>query len=214
MIHDIEQGTDAWLRLRLGKATASRMADICAKTKSGYSASRATYAAELVVERLTKTPREGFTNAAMQWGTTTEPEARRAYAFVTDTDVVEVGFVDHPTIPMSGASPDGLAGDDGMVEIKCPQTSTHIATLLGKTFADKYVKQALWQLACTGRQWCDLASYDPRLPESMRLFIQRVERDDEAIAELEAEVSKFLSEVDKTISDLREQYEPKLEEAA
>lgn len=201
-----EQGTPEWHQQRLGKATASKISDIIAKTKSGYSTSRANYAAQLVAERLTGQPTECFTNAAMQWGTDHEADARRAYAFYSDADVAQCGFVDHPTIDMAGASPDGLVGEDGLVEIKCPITATHIATLQGQSIPDKYRVQMLWQMACTGRSYCDFASYDPRLPENMRLFVKRLDRDDAAIAELEREVAAFLAEVDQTVANLTELY--------
>lgn len=205
------QGSDDWLRARLGRVTASRVADVIAKTKSGYAASRANYMAELVAERLTGVPAEKYTNAAMQWGTATEAEARAAYAFQTNADVVEVGFLEHPSIAMSGASPDGLVGDDGLVEFKCPQIATHIETLRGGPVASKYITQVQWQMACApGRKWCDWVSYDPRLPERMRTFIRRVPRDDAMIAELEAEVRKFLAELDATIADLATRYGERL----
>lgn len=203
---DIIQGTPEWHAVRCGKATASRIADIVARTKSGYSASRANYAAQLVAERLTGVVGESFSNAAMQWGTEKEPEARAAYEWETDATVLEVGFIDHPRIAMAGASPDGLVGDDGLVEIKCPNVATHIETLLGGTVPAKYVTQMQWQMACTGRRWCDFVSYDPRLPDEMRLFVQRVERDDARISELEKEVETFLAEVDDTVRRLRERY--------
>jgi hypothetical protein len=149
----------------------------------------------------------------MQWGTATEPEARRAYEFFADRDVQQIGFIDHPTIGWSGCSPDGLVGTDGMVEIKCPTSATHIDTLLTGNFADKYVKQALWQLACTGRDWVDLASYDPRLPERMRLFVKRVERDRDGITEIETAVVEFLTEIERTVAQLTEQYETEKEAA-
>jgi len=209
----MEQRSDEWFKARLGKATASRICDIIARTKTGYSTSRANYASQLVRERLLGVPEPSFCNAAMQWGIDTEAEARRAYEFHIDRDVIEVGFIDHPTIPMSGASPDGLVGEDGLVELKCPIPATHQEILLGGAFPDKYVKQALWQMACTGRAYCDLVSYDPRWPESMRLFVQRVERDDAAIAELEQEVSKFLAEVEATVGNLLAKYEPQMEAA-
>lgn len=212
-LHDIEQGTDAWKQLRLGKVTASRICDVMARTKSGWGASRAQYAADLICERLTGIPKDCFTNAAMQWGTATEPEARRAYEFFVDRDVIQVGFIDHPTIKDAGCSPDGLIGNDGMVELKCPTSATHIETLLTGKFPDKYVKQGLFQLACTGRQWVDLVSYDPRLPERMRLFVKRVERDAGQVAEIETAVSEFLAELDATVAQLRAKYEPELEAA-
>lgn len=205
---DIVQGSPEWLALRCGKVTASRVADVIAKTKTGVSASRAKYAGELIAERLTGTPAERYSNAAMSWGTEHEPEARKAYEFYRDTDVVEVGFVSHPTIGDSGASPDGLVDADGLLEIKAPESHTHIETLLTKTVPSKYVTQMMWQMACTGRQWCDFVSYDPRLPESMQFFCQRVMRDDAVIAELEREVVAFLNEVRGKVAELRRLYEP------
>jgi putative phage-type endonuclease len=209
-----EQGTQEWLQERCGRVTASRIADLMAKTKTGWGASRANYAAQIIAERLTGCVAASFTNAAMIHGTETEPEARRAYEFFVDRDVQQVGFAPHPTILMAGASPDGLVGDDGLLELKCPNTATHIDTLLSATIPDKYVKQMQFQMACTGRQWCDFASYDNRLPERMRLFVKRVDRDAEAIAEIEREVTAFLAEIDETVGKLRQQYEPQLEEAA
>lgn len=201
------QQSEEWFSARLGKVTASRVVDVIAKTKSGFSASRANYMSELIVERLTGVKAEGFTNGAMQWGTEKEPEARMAYSFRADVDVSEIGFVDHPTIPMSGASPDGVISADGLIEIKCPATATHVETILGGSVPAKYITQMQWQLSCTGRQWCDFASYDPRLPESMRLFVKRVQRDDALIADLEKQVSAFLEELDAKLCALRSAYD-------
>lgn len=210
----MEQGTPEWHAARRGKVTASRVADVMAKTKSGYSASRANYMAELLCERLTGETGPCFMNDAMRWGTEKEPEARAAYCFRTDADVAEIAFVDHPTIRMAGASPDGLIGADGLIEIKCPNTATHLDTLSSGKPAGKYVTQMQWQMACTGRQWCDFVSYDPRLPEAMRFFLCRVERDPALIAEMEAEVSAFLSDLDARIADLSSRYGAQLKEAA
>lgn len=198
----IEQGTDAWKQERLGKVTASRIADMLAKTKSGWGASRANYRAQLVAERLTGEVAETYTNAAMAWGTAMEPEAVAAYAFYLGVDPEPVGFVPHPSIAMSGASPDRLIGADGMIEVKCPNTSTHIETLLERAVPGKYRLQMMWQMACTGRAWCDFVSFDPRLPEDMRLFVRRIERCDKTIAEIEDEVCMFLAEVDETVNRL------------
>ena len=203
----IVQGSPEWFAARCGKVTASRVADVIAKTKTGYGASRANYAAELIAERLTQTTAPSFTNAAMQWGTDQEPHARAAYCFRFDVDVEEVGFVDHPEIAMSGASPDGLVADVGLVEIKCPNTATHLDTLLGQTVPAKYVTQMQWQMACTGRAWCDFVSFDPRLPPSMQMFTQRVDRDASMILDLEAEVAAFIAEIDAKVERLREVYE-------
>lgn len=206
MTEEIIQGSDAWKALRLGKVTASKVADVIAKTKSGYSASRANYAAQLIAERLTGTPAESFTNAAMQHGTETEPEARAAYEFYHDVTVREVAFIPHPSIDQAGCSPDGLVGGDGLVEIKCPNTATHLETLLGQAVPAKYETQMLFQMACTGRAWCDFVSYDPRMPENMRLFIKRVLRDDKRINELETEVAGFLLELAVKLSQLNSLY--------
>lgn len=205
---DMEQGSPEWFAVRCGKVTASRVADIIAKTKTGYSTSRANYAAQLVTERLTGRPSETYTNAAMQWGTDMEPEARAAYEFYQAVTVEQIGFVLHPNIGECGASPDGLVGDDGLVEIKCPITATHIETLLGRVAPAKYMTQMQWQMACTGRKWCDFVSFDPRMPESMQFFVQRINRDEAVIADLEAEVIAFLKEVRAKVDELRNIYDP------
>lgn len=200
----IEQGTEAWFAQRCGKATASRIADIIATTKSGPAASRKNYLAQLIAERLTGTVEESYTNAAMQWGKDKEPEARAAYAFLhaDGMDVETAEFTDHPSIGMAGASPDGLVGSEGLLEIKCPNTATHIDTLLNGKIDNKYVTQMQWQMACTGRAWCDFVSYDPRMPEHLSLWVRRVHRDDEMIGELEAMVETFLAEVSHMVGAL------------
>jgi putative phage-type endonuclease len=202
MIEMMDQGTEEWFTIRIGKVTASRVADVIAKTKTGYSASRDNYMAQLVCERLTGQKGESFTNAAMQHGTETEPLARAAYEALKDVLVDEVGFVPHPTIEMAGASPDGLVGDDGLIEIKCPNTATHIDTLLSQTVPGKYNTQMQFQMACTGRQWCDFVSFDNRLPDELQLFVKRVPRDNEFIKQMEDEVVKFLNELDIKIAQL------------
>jgi putative phage-type endonuclease len=202
----IAQGSAEWFAVRCGKVTASRVADVIAKTKTGYGASRANYAAELIAERLTQSTAPSFTNAAMQHGVDQEPHARAAYCFRHDVDVEEIAFVDHPEIAMSGASPDGLVGLDGLVEFKCPNTATHLDTLLSETVPGKYITQMQWQMACTGRAWCDFASFDPRLPPSMQLFVKRVERDASLILDLEAQVADFLAEIDAKVAALTERY--------
>lgn len=207
MTEDLIQGSAEWRAARLGRVTASRVADAVAKTKTGWGASRANYMAELIAERLTGEAAAGFTNAAMQWGTEHEAEAIAAYSFRHDAEVSAIGFVPHPTVTMSGASPDGLVGPDGLVEVKCPNTSTHIDTLLGDGVPSKYLLQMQWQMACTGRAWCDFISFDPRLPESMRLFVQRVPRDPALIGELERDITTFLGEVDARVAALVARYD-------
>lgn len=200
----MEQRTDEWFAARLGKVTASRVADVIATTKTGYSASRANYMAQLVVERMTGKQTESFTNAAMEWGTNTEPLARAAYEAEKGLLVDETGLVDHPSIPMSGASPDGLVGNDGLIEIKCPNTATHIENLLSKSVDKKYITQMQWQMACTGRKWCDFVSFDPRMGEGLQMVVIRVDRDEDYIQMLETEIKKFLSEVESKIKQLEE----------
>lgn len=202
----IIQGSDEWLKSRLGKVTASRVADVLAKTKTGVSTSRANYLAEIVAERLTGEAGEFFTNAAMQRGTELEPQARECYVFESNCSVMQIGLVDHPHIEMFGASPDGLVGEDGLCEIKCPGTAKHIATLRGASIDGKYITQMQAQMSCTGREWCDFVSYDPRLPVEMQLHVRRVHRDNAFIDEMEREIVAFLGEVDATISDLRRQF--------
>jgi putative phage-type endonuclease len=206
MSEDMVQGSDEWKAIRLGKATASRVADIVARTKTGYGASRANYMAQLIAERLTGVPAESYVNAAMQHGTDTEPEARAAYEFYQSVTVEQVAFVPHPTIADAGCSPDGLVGGDGQVEIKCPNTATHLETLLGQAVPGKYDTQIQFQMACTGRVWCDFVSYDPRMPEHMRLFVMRIARDDRRIAELEDEVVRFLVELEAKLAQLNALY--------
>ncbi len=203
------QGSEEWFAERLGKATASRIADVIAKTKSGYGASRGNYMAELISERLTGQTAGSFSNTAMQWGIDTEPEARAAYSFHTDNDVEKIGFVDHPTIAMSGASPDGLIGREGLVEIKCPNTKTHIDTLLTRRVPAKYITQMQWQMACCEREWCDYVSFDPRMPEEMRLIVKRIDQDEKRIAELDDEVQAFLDEIGTKMGELNALYAPK-----
>ena len=191
----MEQGTEEWFAARCGKVTASRVADVIAKTKSGWGASRANYMAQLIAERLTNTVADSYTNAAMQWGSDTEPRARLVYELKTGALVEQVGFVDHPIINNTGASPDGLVGIDGMTEIKCPNTATHIDTLLNEKVPGKYITQMQWQMACAERDWCDFVSFDPRMPEHLNIWIHRIERDGKKIAELENLVAEFLEEL-------------------
>ena len=206
---EIEQRSEDWFAIRLGKVTASRVADVIAKTKTGYSTSRENYMAQLVVERLTQTKAESYTNAAMQWGTDQEPFARAAYEAAQGVMVEEVGFVPHPTIEWAGASPDGLVGDDGLVEIKCPNTATMIEALLTGKVPTKYFTQMQFQIACTGTKFCDYVVFDPRMPAKAQLFVTRVNRDDAYIAEIEAEIVKFLAEVESQVQQLNQIIESK-----
>ena len=197
----IEQGSQEWLALRAGKVTASKVSDVMsAITTAGYR----NYLADLVVERLTGNKTESFINAAMQWGVDQEPLARAEYEVKTGSFVDQVAFVEHPTIVNLGCSPDGLVGDDGLIEIKCPNTATHIDYVMQDKVPTKYIPQIQCQLAVTGRKWCDFVSFDPRLPDGLQILIVRLERDDEYIEKLEARVIKFLDEVNSAVTGLKE----------
>ena len=200
------QGSEAWFAERLGKVTASRIAELMAKTKTGYSASRANYLAELALERLTGVPTQSFTTAAMQHGIDTEPQARAVYQFIKNVEVQEVGFIPHPVIADAGCSPDGLVGDDGVLEIKAPQPAAHLDTLLNESIPDKYQKQIMWQLACSGRAWADYVSFSPAFPASMQMWTARVRRDPVLIKELETEVRAFLKELEQKVDKLSRRY--------
>ena len=201
---NIEQRTDDWFAARLGKVTASSLHKVLARTKTGYGADRANYLTQLVLERVTNSKAEGYVNADMQWGIDQEPFARAAYEAHTGVLVDEIGFMPHPTIEMSGASPDGLVGDSGMVEIKCPSSKTALECWLSDDPVEsKYFAQMQWQMACAGRDWCDYVVFDPRMPQKAQLFIHRVNRDNEWLATTEKEVVKFLAEVDAKVAALR-----------
>ena len=197
----MEQRTTEWHQARLGKVTASRVSEVIAK---GKGATRESYMADLIVERLTGQRGGGFSTAHMEWGTEQEPHARAAYSARTGELVEEVGFIQHPRLEHAGASPDGLVNDEGLVEFKCPATSTHLDTLLAGEVPTKYIPQIQFQMACTGRKWCDFVSYDPRLPEHLRMFVKRVERDDKYITTLEGEVKTFLAELNEKLEKLQE----------
>jgi len=198
----IYQRSPEWYGQRLGKATASRIADIVAKTKTGPAASRTNYAAELIAERLTGTPAPNFVSGPMQWGIDQEAAARLLYADRCGLLVQEAEFIDHPEIVWSGASPDGYVDEAGLVEVKCPNTATHLDALLGANISGNHLIQMQWQMACTGRSWCDYVSFDPRLPPSMQLHVRRVQRDVSHIIELEAEVAAFLDEIAEKVERL------------
>jgi putative phage-type endonuclease len=206
----IEQRTEEWFQQRLGKVTASSISDVIAKTKTGVSTSRQNYLVQLVSERLTGKKGDSFVNQAMLDGIERESAARELYMRTRGVSVTEVGFFDHPTIAMSGASPDGAVNAEeegkyiGLIEIKCPIETTHTNTLMSKSVPSKYIPQMQWQLACTGAKWVDFVSYNPNFPMELQLFVARVDRDDTYIGELEAEVIKFLEEVEQTILKLKE----------
>ncbi len=200
----MEQQSAEWFAAKAGKVSASRLADVMAKIKTGEAATRRNYKTEIVCERLTGFKTESFTTKAMTDGIEREPIARALFESRFGVIVDEVGFIDHPTIPNSGASPDGLIGSDGLLEIKCPNRATHLEYFLDGVPPAKYIPQMMWQMASTGRKWCDFASYSPDFPEHLQLFVVRLHRDDDKIREMESEVMKFLSEVEEILTKLKD----------
>ena len=200
----MEQRTEEWFAQRIGKVTASRVADVMATIKSGEAATRKNYRMQLVCERLTGKKEESFTNSHIERGIELEPIARSMYEMKNGVFVTEIAFVEHATIPMSGCSPDGLVGEDGLIEIKCPTAGNHVETLTSNKAPSKYMPQMQWQMACTGRKWVDFVSYCAELPEHLQLCIIRVNRDDEYITSMEKEVTEFLGEVTETVNKLGE----------
>ena len=201
---NVQQQSPEWLIERCGQVTASRVKDVCAKLKNGKeSAARASYKLEVLTEILTGRATEHYVSQAMDFGTENEPLARTAYEIAKDVEVEKIGYVRHASIKRAGCSPDGLVGDDGLVEIKCPNTTTHLNYLLEEVVPSDYIPQMMWQMACTGRAWCDFVSYDPRLPQEFGLFVIRLSRDEKVIAEMEAEVQKFINEVGEMCQKLQ-----------
>lgn len=199
----VEQGSDEWKAARLGHITASNMADVMSKGKDGKeSATRYKYKVKLVAERLSGVAAESFSNAAMQWGIETEQFACIAYEAAKDVLVDKTGFWLHPEIKWIGVSPDRLVGDDGLLEVKCPNTTTHLDYVFDNKVPSDYMKQIQCQLWVTGRKWCDFISFDPRLPKRNQLLVIRVERDEDMISKMAAECVKFLAEVDSLIEFL------------
>ena len=196
----IEQGTPEWFEARRGKVTASRVADILAKTKTGPSTSRQNYLIELAIQRVTGIIEPSYTNEAMQWGIDNEGQARVAYEIQSGNFVDQVGLIDHPTIAGFGASPDGLVNSVGLCEIKCPNSATHWGYVKAKAAPNKYFIQMQAQIACTGREWCDFVSFDPRMPERSQLLVVRVPRDNDFIKTMEDEVKQFLNEVEVEVN--------------
>lgn len=200
----MEQRTDEWFQARLGKVTASKISDVLAKIRSGEAAVRRNYKMQLATERLTGQKTDSYINQAMQDGIDREDTAREIFEIVRDIKVEQVGFIDHPTIKMAGASPDGLLPDNGVLEIKCPIETTHTTNLLERVLPSRYVSQVQWQMACTGAEYANFVSYNPNFEPKLQLIYIHVERDNDYIAMLEEEVTTFLTEVDDVINQLRE----------
>jgi putative phage-type endonuclease len=199
-----EQRTAEWFQARVGKATASRFKDVMAKLKNGSpAAARINYLVDIATERLTKSATPHYTNSAMQWGVTHEAGARILYEQRRQLQVEETGFIHHAELD-AGASPDGLVDWDGLIEIKCPyNSSVHVMTWMDGMPED-HIAQVQGQLWITGRQWCDYVSFDPRMPDRLQLYVERIERNDSFIAGLETEIRKFLIDVDSMVAKLME----------
>lgn len=201
----ILQRSEGWFADRCGKVTASRIKDIGAKPVKGRAYNALTLT--ILSERITGVQEETKTNSLMQWGIDQEENAITAYENETGNFVKGTGLIDHPVIKLSGASPDGLIGLDGQIEVKCPATTTHLNTLLTKEVPAEYIPQITWQLACTRRKWCDFISFDPRLPEHLQIVIIRVYAKDLDIAGIEQAVINFNIVVDKAMAELSAEYE-------
>ena len=204
----MEQRTDEWFQARLGKVTASKIDDVVVKVKNGESQYKRKYRTHLITEILTGKPVKIFINEFMKHGIEYEDEARNLYmdkkGYLKDVDVKEEGFVDHPTVSRSGASPDGLVRLNGLIEIKCPQAITHTEMLQNGNIPKRYIHQMQWQLACTGRDWCDFVCYHPDFPDDYKIFIKRVDRDNDLIARLEKDVQDFVIEVEDSVKYIME----------
>ena len=206
----MEQQSSDWFAARLGKVTASRVKDVMASGRGGApSATRKNYMMQLLCERLTGKREEGFTSAAMQRGTDLEPVARAAYEIDRDVMVVETGLIDHPIITGFAASPDGLVESVGMLEIKCPNTATHIFTMQSDKHDPQYEWQMLAQLSCAGRDWVDFVSFDDRMPDALQYACFRFERDDRRVLEMESEIRAFLEELGELEQEMRERIRSK-----
>lgn len=200
----MEQRSPEWWAARVGRVTASRIADVMARTKTGWGAPRKHYMEKLVAERLTGQPMPQRAVASLDRRLEMEPDARVAYEFYSDNEVIEVGFIEHPTIPNAGASPDGLIGEDGGLEIKCCDTATHVEILSTGVIDKGYIYQCDFGMACTERDWWDFVSFDPTMPEELKLFVKRIPRDDARIAEIEAAIIEFSAEVDAKVQQVLE----------
>ena len=189
IIHEMQQRSDEWYAVKCGKISASSVSDVLA---GGKGITRKKYMMRLLAENVSGIPQETYKNGAMEWGIETEPLAKRAYEDSNYVAVKEVGFVEIDEF--TGCSPDGMIGDDGLIEIKCPNTSTHLGYILENKMPSEYVLQVQMQLWVCDRKWCDFVSYDPRVPKRP-LWSIRVERNEEKITEIKDGIKKFVAEM-------------------
>ena len=199
----MEQYSAEWWAARCGKVTASRIGDLMARTKKGWGAARGHYLAEKVAERITGKPRDRRKVASLDHRLELEPDARAAYEFYSDNVVELAGFIEHPRIPDAGASPDGLIRPNGGLEIKCPDEEAHIQILTAQAIDSDYLYQMQFNIACANADWWDFASFNPNMPEELKLYVRRVERDDDMIGDIENSVIEFLAEVELKVSQVR-----------
>ncbi|MBB4077214.1 exodeoxyribonuclease (lambda-induced) [Bartonella fuyuanensis] len=199
----MEQRTAQWFQARLGKVTASNVYNVINKTAKGTPTGKyEEYKIKLITERLIGEISPHYETENMRWGIEHEENALREYSFIYDVEITKCGFIQHPTIKMAGASPDGLIGDDGLVEVKCPRSTTHIRFCIDNEIRPEYHTQMQFQMACTGRQWCDFVSYDPRFAGTsshLRIKIKRLYRNDKEIQQINQEVESFLTEIEREI---------------
>tara|TARA_R110002153_G_C13081115_1_gene474384 strand:- start:15 stop:638 length:624 start_codon:yes stop_codon:yes gene_type:complete len=205
----MEQRSKEWFQARLSKVTASNIDNVIVKVKNGESTYKRKYRMQLITEALTNKNVPVFVNDAMRWGTDHEDEARDLYidkkGLLKGEDVTELGFVDHPTVNMSGASPDGLVGLNGLIEIKCPTPTTHTELLMTRNIPKKWIYQMQWQMACMPeREWCDFVCYHPHFDGEQKMLIIRVERDGDLITRLERDVQDFVTEVQDSVKFIKE----------
>ncbi|EJF82317.1 lambda exonuclease family protein [Bartonella doshiae] len=202
----MEQRTAEWFQARLGKVTASNVYNIISKTAKGLPTSKyEDYKMKLMTERLTGETSQSYTTSAMQWGIEHEDDALKEYAFIYDTEVTRCGFIQHPTMEMAGASPDGFVGEDGLVEIKCPQSANHLRFFMDGNIKPEYIAQIQFQMACTGRKWCHFVSYNPQFvgrSTRLRMKIKRILRDEKHIEEINKAVETFLAEIDQDMKQI------------
>lgn len=205
-IHEFDQSSPEWVVCRIGRITGSRVPDALKTIKSGaFAASRIDYAYDLALERLTGEP-QGPDLSNVSWvqdGKAWEADARALYEFRYNVTVEQIGFATHDELPMFGASPDGLIGDDGVLEIKAPKAKTHLQYLLGKVPPADYLGQMDAEIVCTGRKWCDFVSYNPKFPPHLQFFCVRYTPEQEKLRELEKAVVVFDGEVEAILEKLK-----------
>ena len=203
IVKDIEQGSIEWNQLRLGKVTASRIKDVMTNGRgSAISKTSESYMYELLADLLTGEPQPFFENDAMRWGTETEPKARLMYELKTGIEVEQVAFIEHSDF--IGVSPDGLIGNTGLIEIKCPKTTTQLKRSQQENYHTDYKYQIQMQLWVSERDWCDFLSFDPRLQGKAKYLCERVYRDEKIIADMQDKTEVFVDKLKSLFESLKD----------